>query len=172
MKRILHILGFVLICMCFENIFGDNSTEENTEKSLIVHPLQLRNGRAMENDHGYEYDHGHSDHDAQEEMKMMTEEKESRKTENWGSQYYDFLINEGSYKFWAVFQLVTAALLIYSAFAAIYYAKFNLVTADYDYDYFYGRSFDSEPVTASPWLGLSSQTFQNILNAISSNRYT
>ncbi|XP_024214979.1 uncharacterized protein [Halyomorpha halys] len=39
--------------------------------------------------------------------------------------YYDFLINEWSFKFWAVFQLVTIAVLLYSTFAAIYYAKYT-----------------------------------------------
>nr|XP_018901086.1 PREDICTED: uncharacterized protein LOC109033104 [Bemisia tabaci] len=42
--------------------------------------------------------------------------------------YYDFLINEGSYKFWAIFQLATVAILLYSVFAAIYYAKYQYLT--------------------------------------------
>lgn len=93
--------------------------------------------------------------------------------------YYDFVITEGSYKFWAIFQvfilllsgqielcpnfcqqssstnwkyvcptlipqLATAALIIYSTFAAIYYSKVNPLTSDYDYvDYFGGRSLGS-----------------------------
>ncbi|KAG5677585.1 hypothetical protein PVAND_007334 [Polypedilum vanderplanki] len=65
--------------------------------------------------------------------------------------YYDFVITEGSYKFWVVFQLFTAGLLIYSTLAAIYYSKVNPLTSDYDYiDYFsrsfHGRSMDSEDV--------------------------
>lgn len=84
--------------------------------------------------------------------------------------YYDFVISEGSYKFWAVFQVIycsgpdfvtrtpssskitphlvplqvaTAVLIIYSTFAAIYYSKVSPLTSDYDYiDYLNGgRSF-------------------------------
>uniref|UniRef100_A0A182NBF3 Uncharacterized protein n=1 Tax=Anopheles dirus TaxID=7168 RepID=A0A182NBF3_9DIPT len=57
--------------------------------------------------------------------------------------YYDFVISEGSYKFWAVFQLVTAAVVIYSTLTAIYYSKVAPLTSDYDYiDYLNGgRSF-------------------------------
>lgn len=86
--------------------------------------------------------------------------------------YYDFVITEGSYKFWVVFQvrnltfslkcemlsdknflfpfqLFTAFLLIYSTLAAIYYSKVNPLVSDYDYvDYlsrsFKGRSMDVE----------------------------
>lgn len=71
-------------------------------------------------------------------------------------------------------QIVTAALLIYSAFAAIYYAKFNLVTADYDYDYGSyggGRTFGGTPNNL-PWLGLSPQTFQVIIDAISRTKFS
>ncbi|XP_070497407.1 uncharacterized protein [Chironomus tepperi] len=65
--------------------------------------------------------------------------------------YYDFVITEGSYKFWVVFQLFTAGLLIYSTLAAIYYSKVNPLTSDYDYvDYlsrsFNGRSMDTADV--------------------------
>uniref|UniRef100_A0A336MM31 CSON001844 protein n=1 Tax=Culicoides sonorensis TaxID=179676 RepID=A0A336MM31_CULSO len=56
--------------------------------------------------------------------------------------YYDFVITEGSYKFWIVFQLFTAGLIIYSTFAAIYYSKVNPIVSDYEYqDYLGGRSF-------------------------------
>uniref|UniRef100_A0A1B0CRH7 Uncharacterized protein n=1 Tax=Lutzomyia longipalpis TaxID=7200 RepID=A0A1B0CRH7_LUTLO len=79
--------------------------------------------------------------------------------------YYDFVITEGSYKFWAAFQLATAALIIYSTFAAIYYSKVNPIVSDYDYvDYLGGgrsmagaRSFDGDTETddteaSSSWL--------------------
>uniref|UniRef100_A0A1A9Z9B2 Uncharacterized protein n=1 Tax=Glossina pallidipes TaxID=7398 RepID=A0A1A9Z9B2_GLOPL len=53
--------------------------------------------------------------------------------------YYDFVITEGSYKFWAAFQVGTALLIIYSTFAAIYYSKVNPLVSDYDYvDYLGG----------------------------------
>ncbi|XP_049775202.1 uncharacterized protein LOC126162621 [Schistocerca cancellata] len=95
--------------------------------------------------------------------------------------YYEFLINEGSYKFWAWFQLATAALLIYSVFAAIYYSKYTYYTiaSDYDYDYFFKRSGEpasaarSAPTTqSSTFLGLSAQTYQRILDAITSKNYS
>ncbi|KAJ9578791.1 hypothetical protein L9F63_004999 [Diploptera punctata] len=99
------------------------------------------------------------------------------------ASYYDFLINEGSYKFWAVFQVVTAILLIYSAFAAIYYAKYTFSQMDYpdylDDGFFFKRSGDIYATTTSTakpesfsFLGLSPQTFQRIMNAISSKKYS
>ncbi|EDW64156.1 uncharacterized protein [Drosophila virilis] len=98
--------------------------------------------------------------------------------------YYDFVITEGSYKFWAVFQVGTALLIIYSTFAAIYYSKVNPLTSDYDYqDYLgAGRSMsggdddfvdDSEPSTpAAPtsrfmdWLPRTTHSLKFILDAI------
>ena len=98
------------------------------------------------------------------------------------SSYYDFLINEGSYKFWAAFQVVTAVLLIYSAFAAIYYAKYTFSMMDYpdylDDGFFFKRSGEAyvTTTTARPpsysFLGLTSQTFQRIMNALSSKKYS
>ncbi|XP_035777915.1 uncharacterized protein LOC118459019 isoform X1 [Anopheles albimanus] len=70
--------------------------------------------------------------------------------------YYDFVISEGSYKFWAVFQVVTAAVVIYSTLTAIYYSKVAPLTSDYDYiDYLNGgRSFAG----ARPMIGSSSNS--------------
>ncbi|KAJ8885108.1 hypothetical protein PR048_011304 [Dryococelus australis] len=80
------------------------------------------------------------------------------------SNYYDFIINEGSYKFWAVFQVGTAALLIYSAFAAVYYAKYTFATTDYsDYedDFFFRRSGAAyTPDTPSPDPGSIARSHQ------------
>lgn len=61
--------------------------------------------------------------------------------------------------------------LIYSALAAVYYAKYNLIQADYDYgDYFFGRSDDD---ASSSFLDNDKmRVFQNILDAISSNKYS
>lgn len=103
--------------------------------------------------------------------------KEEGKSDSVQS-YYEFLINEGSYKFWAAFQLGTAALLIYSAFAAVYYAKYTYATTtvDYDdYDFFFKRSGENlpEPTTStqrSTFLGLSADTYQRILDAISNKK--
>ncbi|KAK4871464.1 hypothetical protein RN001_015588 [Aquatica leii] len=125
--------------------------------------LQYRQGRGMMSD---DYDHDH-DHEMKDMPKEVMEQK-AIANDAWAG-YYDFIINEGSFKFWAVFQLVTAVLLIYSALAAVYYAKFNVVTTDYDYYYdFFGRSDGRRLDSSSSWFGLNAQTFQTILDAISS----
>ncbi|KAK3912306.1 putative metal-nicotianamine transporter YSL8 [Frankliniella fusca] len=84
------------------------------------------------------------------------------------SNYYDFLINEGSYKFWAVFQIGTAVLLTYSAFAALYYARYTYYTnvdyTDYD-DYFFRRSGNSRSQRSAPFAGLSSTEYQRVMDA-------
>lgn len=46
-----------------------------------------------------------------------------------------------THKFVSNFQLATAALLIYSTLAAIYYSKVNPLTSDYDYVDYLSRSF-------------------------------
>lgn len=115
------------------------------------------------------------DHDIPEPKKM--EGKASQGDAVTG--YYDFLVNEGSFKFWATFQVVTAAILIYSAFAANYYAKFNVIAADYDDDYDWlrrsARDVRSQADNSawSNWWGTeSAETFQRILEAISTSEYT
>lgn len=84
------------------------------------------------------------------------------------------------------FQLFTAALMIYSTFAAIYYSKVNPVVGDYDYTSYLGgaRSMadDPEPTTAgsSPLSELAnsylfqtaSHGFQFVLDAIEKNHHT
>uniref|UniRef100_A0A182QQ59 Uncharacterized protein n=1 Tax=Anopheles farauti TaxID=69004 RepID=A0A182QQ59_9DIPT len=106
--------------------------------------------------------------------------------------YYDFVISEGSYKFWAVFQLVTAAVVIYSTLTAIYYSKVSPLTSDYDYiDYLNGgRSFAGarpldEPtrtgqarggqapgwswnslLSTNSWFGPAAQAFTIVMDAI------
>lgn len=68
--------------------------------------LTDRNPRAYRrgNNEDHDYDDHHDDHsmgnDEQKDMKAVSEPK----VDYWGG-YYDFLINEGSYKFWAVFQV-------------------------------------------------------------------
>lgn len=59
-------------------------------------------------------------------------------------------------------QLATAALLIYSGFAALYYAKVNPTTND-DYDYFLRKRRRRRDA----FLGLEPETFQRILDAVS-----
>ncbi|XP_052892552.1 uncharacterized protein LOC128300510 [Anopheles moucheti] len=105
--------------------------------------------------------------------------------------YYDFVISEGSYKFWAVFQLVTAAVVIYSTLTAIYYSKVAPLTSDYDYiDYLNGgrafagaRPIDGagrtgpatgrrtsgwnwDALSTSSWFGPAAQAFTIVMDAI------
>ncbi|XP_065086293.1 uncharacterized protein LOC135708214 [Ochlerotatus camptorhynchus] len=97
--------------------------------------------------------------------------------------YYDFVITEGSYKFWAIFQILTAILVIYSTFAAIYYSKVSPLTSDYDYiEYLNGgrsfagaRSMDgiSGPagdmwngLLEKPWFNIATNSFVFVMNAI------
>ncbi|XP_040170151.1 uncharacterized protein LOC120904309 isoform X2 [Anopheles arabiensis] len=99
--------------------------------------------------------------------------------------YYDFVISEGSYKFWVVMQLFTAGLVMYATFAAIYYSKVSPLTSDYDYiDYLNGaRSFAGgrsmaggasgasggsiwDTVANNWWFGPAAQTFEIVMQAI------
>ncbi|CAG9759650.1 unnamed protein product [Ceutorhynchus assimilis] len=129
----------------------------------------MRKARGMPNyDDEIIYHDDHHDHHYT--TPKPKEEPKAAVDDPWEG-YYDFIINEGSFKFWAAFQLVTAALLIYSAFAAVYYAKFNVITTDYDYyDDFYGRGRANTETSA--WSGLTSQTFQRIMDALSSKKFT
>ncbi|XP_050313849.1 uncharacterized protein LOC126748565 [Anthonomus grandis grandis] len=152
-------------------------TPASSEKSLYEKGLRdydeeqqsIRQSRGMMMDDNIIY---HDDHHHEEPKMEMKEESKAAVADPWEG-YYDFIINEGSFKFWAAFQLVTAALLIYSAFAAVYYAKFNVITTDYDYyDDFYGRGRENPAKPTFSWAGLSSQTFQRIMDAISSKKYS
>ncbi|KAJ1530886.1 hypothetical protein ONE63_005728 [Megalurothrips usitatus] len=91
------------------------------------------------------------------------------------SNYYDFLINEGSYKFWAFFQIGTAVLLVYSAFAALYYARYTYYTnvdySDYDDDYFFRRSGRSQRAASAPLAGLSSTEYQRVMDAVDGAKF-
>ncbi|KAL0268914.1 UNVERIFIED_CONTAM: hypothetical protein PYX00_010695 [Menopon gallinae] len=101
------------------------------------------------------------------------DEVEKPKAKPWLG-YYDFLITEGSYKFWIVFQLFTIGILIYSAFAAIYYAKYTVTDyTDYE-DYFLKRSARWVPPTRTAFLGLPAETYAQIFNAIANynDKYT
>ncbi|KAJ8940154.1 hypothetical protein NQ314_010825, partial [Rhamnusium bicolor] len=107
---------------------------------------QMRQPRGMMMDDEY-HDHAMMDAHAMTDHHMK-EEKKAVQQDPW---------------------LITAVLLIYSAFAAVYYAKFNVITTDYDYyDDFLGRS---NTESSSLWSGLSSETFQRIFDAISSKKY-
>ncbi|XP_033231994.1 pheromone-processing carboxypeptidase KEX1 [Belonocnema kinseyi] len=166
---------------------GKFREEVTTENTAVATTESLRQSRwyrgydAEENERGYHHDDDEHDDDHDEDddddldvddMGDMGDSKAmvEPKGDVWGG-YYDFLINEGSYKFWAVFQLATAALLIYSGFAAIYYAKVNPPTGpDYE-DYFLRRrrrrrrSFGLAPQERN-FLGLRPENFQRIIDAI------
>lgn len=54
-----------------------------------------------------DYDHEDIHHDEMphdEPKAEVKEEEKAVKTDNWAN-YYDFIINEGSFKFWAAFQV-------------------------------------------------------------------
>ncbi|XP_057657875.1 uncharacterized protein LOC130894872 [Diorhabda carinulata] len=113
----------------------------------------------------------HHDHEIIVDHPPTMKEETKQAIDSWSS-YYEFIITEGSFKFWAAFQLFTALLLIYSSLAAAYYAKFNIITTDYDYyDDFFGRSNNAAQST-NLWSGLTSSTIQRIFDAISSKKYT
>ncbi|XP_049878459.1 uncharacterized protein LOC126375524 [Pectinophora gossypiella] len=148
------------------------TTRTNTT-ALAVRRTRPRNGTAGTG-RGFEdyYDEHHDHHETTTTAKPM---KQGRYTDPWAG-YYDWIINEGSFKFWSVFQLFTAALLLYACLSAIYYAKFNPILPDYsmEYDDYFlqrtvgrnARSLDkSELPSGISWM--SPQTFQFILDAIS-----
>ncbi|XP_043258277.1 uncharacterized protein LOC122400729 [Colletes gigas] len=142
---------------------GTNEPDRNSAVQPYRHPRMYRRG--YQDDH--DSDDHHDDHqDEQKDMKAMVQPK----VDYWGG-YYDFLINEGSYKFWAVFQLATAALLIYSGFAALYYAKVNPPTTDDEFDDIFRRRRRRRSLFAPPcdrpFCGLDSATFQRIMDAVS-----
>uniref|UniRef100_A0A2A4JZE8 Uncharacterized protein n=1 Tax=Heliothis virescens TaxID=7102 RepID=A0A2A4JZE8_HELVI len=120
----------------------------------------------------YDEDHHHYEEPTTTAKPMK---QKARYTDPWAG-YYDWIINEGSFKFWSVFQLFTAALLLYACLSAIYYAKFNPILPDYDReydDYFLertvgrqARSLDSSELPSGhSWI--NPRTFQFILDAIS-----
>ncbi|KAK9296508.1 hypothetical protein QLX08_009499 [Tetragonisca angustula] len=146
------------------NEYEDASTI-NTALQSYRHPRMYRRG--YHEDHGSMYQDDDDDHhdnhmeDEEHAMKAM----ENGRVDYWGG-YYDFLINEGSYKFWAVFQLATAALLIYSGFAALYYAKVNPPPIDDEFDILRRRRSLSIFPRDRSFCGLDSATFQRIIDAV------
>ncbi|XP_071564265.1 uncharacterized protein [Temnothorax nylanderi] len=182
-----RLVKFVLLSICIYHASGEMNMEnaegsisktgtsrENTELTTIPQSVRNRRNRAYRWDYNRgDYADHHDDHDEDmnDEENGQTKAMDQPKTDYWAG-YYDFLINEGSFKFWAVFQLATAALLIYSGFAALYYAKVNPPTTD---DYFDDilrrrrrrRRRRSLPLAArdKPFAGLDSITFQRIIEA-------
>ncbi|KAJ2947958.1 hypothetical protein O0L34_g9750 [Tuta absoluta] len=151
------------------------SASEHNKTALAFRRIRPHNGTALVRGRGMDdyYDEHHDHHHDHTTAKPM---KEGRYTDPWAG-YYDWIINEGSFKFWSVFQLFTAALLLYACFSAIYYAKFNPILPDYSMeydDYFLQRTVGSgrqarsldpqELVSGVKWI--NPQTFQFILNAI------
>ncbi|CAL1676910.1 unnamed protein product [Lasius platythorax] len=163
---------------------GTSLSKENLELITIAQPIrqskayrQDYNTRGDSTDYRDHYSDDTMNHDDENDhsnMKAISQPK----VDYWAG-YYDFLINEGSYKFWAVFQLATAALLIYSGFAALYYAKVNPPTTDDYFDDIFRRrrrrrrrrSFPSVLAAPDRFLaGLDTITFQRIMEAIDAER--
>ncbi|KYN08334.1 hypothetical protein ALC62_00625 [Cyphomyrmex costatus] len=182
------VCKFVLLSICIYHASGDMSLEnaeglisktetstENLELATIPQSIRSRRNRAHRwdyNTRGDNTDHQTHDHDEDinDDEHDQTKAMDRPKTDYWVG-YYDFLINEGSYKFWAVFQLATAALLVYSAFAALYYAKVNPQTTDDYFDDIFRRRRRrrrSLPLEARdrPFAGLDTVTFQRIIEAV------
>lgn len=76
-------------------------------KSHFIH--RSRRNRAYRwdyNTRGDNADHQNDDHDdMNDDDNGQTKAMDQPKADYWAG-YYDFLINEGSYKFWAVFQVI------------------------------------------------------------------
>ncbi|CAK1540104.1 unnamed protein product [Leptosia nina] len=147
-------------------------SKKNNSTSVKLSRRKASNGTVS--GRGFEdYYDDHHHHDV--ETTTAKPVKQGRYTDPWAG-YYDWIINEGSFKFWSVFQLFTAALLLYACFSAIYYAKFNPILPDYsmEYDDYFlertvgrkARSLDSSE-TPSGLSWMNPATFQFILNAIS-----
>uniref|UniRef100_A0A0C9RJE1 Rex protein n=1 Tax=Fopius arisanus TaxID=64838 RepID=A0A0C9RJE1_9HYME len=168
------IIGILVMFLCtwinaasLDMKNNDNDGSITTERTAVATtPRPFRLSRAYRRGHDVDgHDDHDDDHDHSEENDEMQDSKSIAKSEYWGG-YYDFLINEGSYKFWAVFQLATAALLIYSGFAALYYAKVNpSITDDYD-DYFLRRRRRRRDTTTPLFFGMDIATFQRIMDAL------
>lgn len=59
----------------------------------------------MPMDYDHDHDHGMDhDHDMDQDDHHEMHEQKAVKEDPWAG-YYDFIINEGSFKFWAVFQV-------------------------------------------------------------------
>jgi hypothetical protein len=79
-------------------------------------------------------------------------------------------------------QLVTAVIVIYSTFAAIYYSKVNPLTSEYEYVDYFGRSFNGRSLSEAAaseenggylqrllhggWLGTAKHAMDFVLAAI------
>ncbi|XP_068626483.1 uncharacterized protein [Battus philenor] len=144
-----------------------NSTSIQLRRAKTSNSSSIDSGRGFEDS----YDEHVWDEETTTTAKPM---KQGRYTDPWAG-YYDWIINEGSFKFWSVFQLFTAALLLYACLSAIYYAKFNPILPDYSMeydDYFLERSAGrnarsvepSELASGLSWM--NPRTFQFILDAI------
>ncbi|KAM0727253.1 hypothetical protein ACS0PU_006585 [Formica fusca] len=188
---LVHKLVLLLICIYYtsaesseikdmkELISKTGTSKENLELITIAQPI--RQGKVYRQDYNTRGDNtDYRDHygddtamnhdDEDDHMKAISQPK----ADYWAG-YYDFLINEGSYKFWAVFQLATAALLIYSGFAALYYAKVNPPTTDDYFDDIFRRRRRRRRRRSLPrvlatsdrsFAGLDAITFQRIIEAV------
>lgn len=80
---------------------------------------RMGRGMNMDMDNGMMMDYDHEDHDDHHHDHM--EEQKAVKQDPWAG-YYDFLINEGSFKFWAVFQVqITFSCIIQTNSCKLYF---------------------------------------------------
>ncbi|XP_026487866.2 uncharacterized protein LOC113394683 [Vanessa tameamea] len=139
--------------------------------------LSRSDSKNLTSDSGRGFEEYYDEHHYHETTTTAKPMKQGRYTDPWAG-YYDWIINEGSFKFWSVFQLFTAALLLYACLSAIYYAKFNPIIPDYslEYDDYFlertvgrkARSVDSSELPSGlSWMNPT--TFQFILDAISTH---
>ncbi|RVE51518.1 hypothetical protein evm_003788 [Chilo suppressalis] len=149
---------------------SDNATAATARKASSRNST-AENGRGFEDYYDEHHDHETTTTTTAKPM------KQGRYTDPWAG-YYDWIINEGSFKFWSAFQLFTAALLLYACFSAIYYAKFNPILPDYsmEYDDYFlertvgrkARSLDTEDLPSGlSWI--NPRMFLFILEAIAKN---
>ncbi|KAL4712770.1 hypothetical protein ACJJTC_008067 [Scirpophaga incertulas] len=155
-----------------KSIIRAKTVDAQNSTAVIVRSTMHNNtedrGRGFED---YYDEHHHDETTTTTTKKPM---KQGRYTDPWAG-YYDWLINEGSFKFWSVFQLFTAGILLYACLSAIYYAKFNPILPDYsmEYDDYFlertvgrrARSLD-QSLLPSGLSWMNSDTFQFIIDAI------
>lgn len=92
-------------------------------------------GKDDEDDYYASYEEGEEEHGAQDTKVAL-----SRATRGSGS-YYDFIINEFSYKIWAAFMIYDVLCVFYGCLVATYFAEVNTLAPTPAFDYDYVRSF-------------------------------
>lgn len=79
--------------------------------------------------------------------------------------YDAFLINEYSFKFWSVLQVISALLLIYASVLGVYYSKFTFSDEDFYPPFFIDKKRGERSITPTT-------SFKTIMDSISSDKYS